>query len=181
MDKFRFTPYNRLSLVDSRGMAFKCESGNEYRVNYNSQLSGPNVIKRPGERVFWTLFFGGIPRYIQENEIEKRKNTTLTRMSAGSGIILDELCNYTEKTIFDEIDSLTDKEAQKERHTVAEDVLYDPNNLGLAEHLIRPEVGMRLAAGFIVFNRKTEDKKLQTRSRMIVSDSPISEIYCLSK
>ncbi len=179
MENYKFTPYNQLSLSDSRGMVFKCEDSSEYNVNYNSRLSGPNVLKRTGEHVFWTLLFGGIPRYMREKEIENRKNATLTRMTNGSKIIFGELTKYIERTIFEEIDSFRDKEIQEERRTKAEKILYDPNNLGLAEHLIRPEVGMRLAAGFIVINRETQDENLQTISRILISKTPISEIYCL--
>ncbi len=181
MDKFRFTPYNRLSLADSRGLAFKCENGEEYRVNYHSQLSGPKVIKRPGERVFLTLFFGGIPRYMESGEIEKRNAITLKRMTSGHETVLQDLSKHLGGAIFSETDPFTDKEIQERKKSTAERLIYDPNNMGLAEHLIRPEVGMRLAAGLIVFNRETQDKNLKKRLRALVSNSPISEIYCLSE
>ncbi len=181
MNEFRFTPYNRLSLVDSRGMVFKCENDEEYSVDYHSRLSGPNVLKRPGEKVFLTFFFGGIPRYIKEEEIKKRNGISLRRMSDGHETILEELSKHLDRAFDEDINPLTEKEILKKRHSIAEDVLYDPDNLGLAEHLIRPEVGMYLSAGFIVLNRETQDENLKKRLRTIVSHSPISEIYCLPK
>ncbi len=181
MENYRFTPYNALSLTDSRGMVFKCENGEEYKVDYSSRLSGPKILKRPGEKVFMALFFGGIPRYMENKEIEKRKGITLRKMTIGHETILEELSNHLENSFSEDIDPFDDKEILKKRRAIAEDALYDPNNLGLAEHLIRPEVGMRLASGLIILNKETQDENLKKRLRAIVSDSPISEIYCLSE
>lgn len=179
MEDFRFTPYNRLSLTDSRGLAFNCEGNNKYKVNYKSQISGPKILKRPGESVVWTLFFGGIPRYMQDDEIKDRKITTLRRMATGHETILEELAKYAENVIFEGIDPFKDKEAHKKRRSVIENILYEPDSKGIAEHLIRPKVGMRLAVGLLILNRGSQYKKLQTKLRTIISESPISEIYCL--
>ncbi len=179
MEDFRFTSYNRLSLTDSKGLAFNCKDDNKYKVNYKSQISGPKILKRPGESVVWTLFFGGIPRYMQDDEIKDRKITTLRRMATGHETILEELAKYAERAIFEGIDPLKDKEAHKKRRSVIENVLYDPDSRGIAEHLIRPKVGMYLSIGLLIFNRGNRDKTLTTKLRTIISDFPISEIYCL--
>ncbi len=179
MAEFRFTPYDRLTLLDSRGMAFKCANGDEYKVNYRFQLSGPGVLKREGERLVWTLFFGGIPRYMKEKEIEDRRNTTLKRMVTGNETVLKELIEYAEKAIWEGIESASNEEDQKRRKAIAEEALYDPQKFGLAEHLIRPEVGMHLATGLVVFNPLTQNENLRQRLRTVISRTPIAEIYCL--
>ncbi len=179
MEDFRFKPYNRLSLTDSNGLVFTCKDEDKYKVTYNSQISGPKILKRQSESVVWTLFFGGIPQYMQDNEIRDRKITTLRRMTTSHEIILEELAKYAENVIFEGIDPLKDKEIHRKRRATVENVLYDPDSLGIAEHLIRPKVGMRIAIGLLIFNRGNKDKTLTSKLRTIVSDSPISEIYCL--
>ena len=168
-----FTPYDRLHLLDSRGMAFKCENGKEYRINYYLQFSGPGVIKREGERLFWTLFFGGIPHYMGEEEIKDRQKTTLKRMAENRGRIINEITNFAESFLANREEAIRDEEARKKRRVTIE-ALYDPQRYGLVEHLIRPEVGTRLASGLIIVNTITKIP----RQRIIIT-APIAEIYCL--
>jgi len=179
MAKFKFTPYNRLNLLDSRGLVFKCENEEEYRINYRLQFSGPGVIKRKGERLIWTLFFGGIPRYMQEWEIIDRRDTTLKRMVNHQETILEEIISYVEKAAQEEVDMIIDKEHEEKSKARIEEALYDPQTFGLAEHLLRPEVGMRLAAGVIISNPTVKDENLKRRLRIAISKTPIAEIYCL--
>lgn len=181
MTKLRFTPYNRLNLLDSRGMAFKCENEDEYKVNYRLQFSGPGVIKREGEHLLWTLFFGGIPRYMQEWEIIDRRNTTLKRIVNHQETILGEILDYAERAFQEGIESAINKKRQERSRAIVEEALYDPQKFGLAEHIIRPEVGMRLAAGLVISNPTAEDENLRKRLRTVISKTPISEIYCLAE
>ncbi len=174
MDKFNFTPYGRLSLADSKGLAFKCENRDLFEVGYDVKLTGPGVVKRVGEETLWHLFFGGAPKYLDAEEIKDRANTSLDMILKNQRRIMETLAVALEEYVEDK-ESINNDEARKERKRIMEACLYHPKGFGLAEHLLRPEVGRKLVAGLSISNRLTENN----RYRVLVSKTPIAEIYCL--
>ncbi|MGV8142757.1 MAG: hypothetical protein ACP5NS_03930 [Candidatus Pacearchaeota archaeon] len=168
-----FTPYDSLGLRDSKGMAFKCLDEAEYKVDYHHNLEGPGVIKRQGEKVFWHLFFGGIPRYMDKDEVENRRAVTLNLIRRNKGSIVHIIESGVDLYINDR-ERLFDEQETKERRREMESYLYDPAKEGLAEYLLRPKIGMKLAIGLMIYNYETGND----RDRIIVS-KPITDIYCL--